>query len=84
MSGLPAGGAKGYHSSDPSWRETLAAEWGLDFVSARHGEVLVISTEKEIHYIHHGYLLQSVELRVPAGVEVAGERRELTGMVRRT
>jgi hypothetical protein len=79
VSGVPAGGAKGYHSPDPSWRETPAAEWGLDFVSAQHGEVLVISTKNEIHYIHHGYFLQSIVLRVPAGVEVVRERRELTG-----
>ena len=79
VSGVLAGGAKGYHSPDPSWRETPAAEWGLDFVSARHGEVLVISTKNEIHYIHHAYFLQSVVLRVPAGVEVVRQRRELTG-----
>lgn len=79
ISGLPAGGAKGYHSRDPNWRETPAAEWGLDFVSALHGEVLVISTKNEVHYIHHGYFLESVALRVPAGVEVVREPRKLTG-----
>ena len=31
VSGLPLGGAKGYHSPDPNWRETPASEWGLDF-----------------------------------------------------
>jgi hypothetical protein len=79
VSGLPAGGAEGYHSPDPNWRETPAAEWGLDFVSARHGEVLVISTKNEIHHIHYGYFLKSVALRVPPGVEVVPEPRELTG-----
>ncbi len=79
ISGLPAGGAKGYHSPDPNWRETPAAEWGLDFVSARHGDVVVISTKNEIHYIHHSYFLQSVALRVPGGVEVVREPRKLTG-----
>jgi len=79
VSGLPAGGAKGYHSTDPFWREIPAAEWGLDFVSARHGDVLVISTKNEIHYIHHGYFLESVEQLVPAGVDVMREPRKLTG-----
>jgi hypothetical protein len=79
VSGAPVGGARGYHSPDPNWRETPAAEWGLDFVSARYGEVLVISTKNEIRYIHHGYVLESVTLTVPAGVEVVRERRELNG-----
>jgi hypothetical protein len=78
-SGVPAGGAAGYHSPNPLWRETPASQWGLDFVSARHGEVLVISTKNEIHYIHHGYFLKSVALRVPAGVEVVRQPRKLTG-----
>ena len=79
VSGVPAGGAKGYHSPDPNWRETPATEWGLSFESARYGEVLVISTNNEIQYIHHGYFLQSVVLRVPAGVAVVRERREMSG-----
>jgi hypothetical protein len=79
VSGLPTGGAKGYHSPDPTWRETPAAKWGLDFVFARHGQAVVISTKNEIHYIHHGYFLQSIVLRVPAGVEVVRERRTLSG-----
>jgi hypothetical protein len=79
VSGAPTGGAKGYHAPDPNWRETPAAAWGLDFASARHGNVLVISTKNEIHYIHHGYFLRLIVLRVPAGVEVVRQRRELTG-----
>jgi hypothetical protein len=79
VSGVPAGGARGYHPPDPNWRETPPAEWGLDFVSARHGDVLVISTRGEISYIHHHYALRSLVLRVPAGVEVVREQRELTG-----
>ena len=51
VSGLPMGGAKGYHSPDPNWRETPASEWGLDFVTARFGEVLVISTRNEMRHI---------------------------------
>jgi hypothetical protein len=79
ISGLPAGDAKGYHSPDPNWRETPAAEYGLDFVSAQFGDVLVISTKNEILYIHHHYFLESVALRVPADIEVVRERRKLTG-----
>jgi hypothetical protein len=79
VSGLPTGGASGYHSPDFWWRETPAAEWGLGFTSARHGDVLVISTENEIHYIHHLYFLKSVSLRVPVGVEVVREPRQWTG-----
>jgi hypothetical protein len=79
VSGFAAGGAEGYHSPNPFWRETPAAQWGLDFVSARHGKVLVISTKNEIEYIHHHYVLESVTLRVPAGIEVVCERRDLTG-----
>ena len=56
VSGVPEGGARGYHSPDPGWRETPAGEWGLDFVAARHGNVLVISTKNEIHYLHHRML----------------------------
>lgn len=77
--GVSVGGAQGYHSPDFFWRETPASEWGLDFVSARHGDVLVISTKNEIHYIHHLYLLQSVVLTVPAGVEVVRQAKKLTG-----
>jgi hypothetical protein len=79
ISGLPEGGAKGYHTADPNWRETPAAEWGLDFVSARHGNLLVVSTKNEILYIHHCYFLKSVVLRIPPDVEVVRVQRNLTG-----
>lgn len=79
VSGTPTGGAKGYHSTNPFWRETPAEEWGLDFVSARRGDFLLISTKNEIHYIHHGYFLKSLTIRVPTGVEVVREQRQLTG-----
>lgn len=52
---------------------------GLDFVSARYGDVLVISTKSEISYIHHYYVLESVALRVPANVEIVREPRKLSG-----
>jgi hypothetical protein len=79
ISGQPAGGARGYHPSDPNWKETPPGDWGLDFVSARYGSVLVISTRSEIHYIHHRYAFNNVKIRVLSGVEVVRERRELTG-----
>ena len=79
ISGIPTCGAKGYHSPDPNWRETPASEWGLNFVAARHGNILVISSKSEILYIHHHYVLQSVKLRIPTEVDVVRVPRELTG-----
>jgi hypothetical protein len=79
VSGLPIGGAPGYRSPDPNWRETPSSEWGLDFVSARFGPVLVISTKNEMRFIHHGYSLTGLALRVPASVEIVREPRQLSG-----
>jgi hypothetical protein len=78
MAGTPTGGAPGYHPSDPKWRETPAAEWGLDFVSERHGGVLIVSTRNEVRYLHHHYAFEALTVRVPIGVGVVTERRELT------
>ncbi len=79
VSGIPAGGAKGYHSPDPNWRETPAAEWGLDFVSSRRGPLLIVSTKNEMRHIHHQYVFERVTVRVPPGVEVVRQARTLTG-----
>ena len=79
VAGTARGGARGYHAPDPSWRETPASRWGLDFVSKQYGSVLVVSTKNEIHYIHHSYYFDSLEIAVPAGVEVKRSNRELTG-----
>jgi hypothetical protein len=79
VSGTPSGGAKGYHSSDPNWRETPAASWGLDFVSRRFGSTLVISTSNEIRYIHHRYTLEQIRVQLPAPVRLVRETRKLTG-----
>lgn len=79
ISGIPTGGAKGYHSPDPKWRETPAAERGLDFVSVQRGPVLVVSTKNEMRYIHHHYAFASLAVRVPPGVVVVKEPRTLTG-----
>src|SRR5215471_13609416 len=68
ISGKCEGGAKGYHSPDANWRETPAANWGLDFVSKQFGSTLVISSENEIGYIHHHYTLAQIHLGLPKGV----------------
>jgi hypothetical protein len=79
VTGIPTGGAAGYHPSDPTWRETPAAQWGLDFVSVQRGPMLVVSTKNEMHYIHHHYAFASVTVRVPPGIDVVKEPRTLTG-----
>lgn len=79
VSGLPVGGAEGYHSPAPFWRPTPAKDWGLDFVSKRYGDKLVISTTHEILYIHHHYALKDLNIRVPDGIQVIKEERNLNG-----
>ena len=79
VSGVPAGGAGGYHPADPTWRETPAVKWGLDFVTQRYDATLVISTTREIHYIHHFYVLKDIQIRVPHGIRVVREKRMLSG-----
>jgi hypothetical protein len=79
ISGVPSGGVKGYFPSDPNWKETPASKWGLAFVAQRFGAVLVISSKNEIGYIHHHYTLESVRVRVPIGVKVVREPRQLNG-----
>ena len=74
-----SGGAAGYHSPDPNWKETPASGWGLAFVSQRFGPVLVISSKNEIQYIHHRYSLTEIKIQVPAGVAVVTEKREPSG-----
>ena len=79
VSGKMRGGAPGYRSTDPKWRETPATEWGLDFVGQQFGDVLVLSTKNEIAFIHHSYGLHSLVVSVPASVQVVPVVRELTG-----
>jgi hypothetical protein len=79
VSGSASGGAKGYHPMNPFWRETPAEDWGLDFVSERHGDILVISSKNEVRYIHHFYALRDLRIRIPPGIEVICQERELTG-----
>jgi len=73
------GGASGYHSADPNWRETPASEWGLDFVARTSGSTLIISSKNEIGYIHHHYTLEQIHLTLPKGVRLVRETRKLTG-----
>jgi hypothetical protein len=79
VSGLPAGGARGYHSGSWWWRETPARSWGLDFVARQFGSVLVISTQNEISFMHHQYHLDAIALGVPEGVLVRRVPRQLSG-----
>jgi len=60
--GRPRGGTKGYHPSDPNWKETKPEDWGLKFVSRTFGDVLVVSSLNEIGYIHHQYLIEEIEI----------------------
>jgi hypothetical protein len=78
-SGIPQGGTAGYHPADPNWRETPASQWGLGFQAATFGPTMVISTSKELSYIHHHYYLDQIRLTVPEGVRVIKENRTLTG-----
>lgn len=79
IKGLPAGGARGYHPIDRNWRETPPSKWGFEFAYKRYGDLLVISTRRESHYIHHHYVLTHLELSVPQGVEVVREKMTLNG-----
>ena len=79
VTGRPAGDARGYHPADPDWRETPAAQWGLDFAARSYGPTLVISSASEIRYIHHDYHIEDIEIEVPPGIAVIREKRELTG-----
>ena len=79
VSGTPKGGAQGYHPSEPKWKETTAADWGLGFVGKRFGTNLVISSKNEIQYIHHHYVLDDVVLTLPEGVDFKLIPRVLSG-----
>lgn len=79
LSGIPTGGAQGYHSPEPGWRETPPERWPFGFAAQRHGAVLVVSTKGEIHHIHHHYVLSDLRMRVPAGVAIVRQSRVLSG-----
>jgi hypothetical protein len=79
ISGSPFGGAPGYHPADPTWRESPAAQWGLDFETKRYGTTLVISTVNEISYIHHQYRLETLQIDVPEAVRFIRKVRQLDG-----
>ena len=79
VEGKLIGGAKGYHPSDPTWKETPPEKWGLNFVSKRFGKTLVVSTVNEIQFIHHRYVLDGLIITVPDNVRVRLLPRELDG-----
>jgi hypothetical protein len=79
ISGVPSGGAKGYHSPDPNWKETPASDWGMKFVGQRFGSTLVISSMNETRYIHHRYTIQDIVVELPQGIELKKENRQLSG-----
>ena len=79
VSGQATGGAEGYHPADPRWRETTAADWGLDFAAKRSGSTLVISTKNEIGYIHHHYVIAAIGVRLPPSIELIKQMRVLSG-----
>ena len=79
ISGVPDGGAKGYHPSDPNWKETPANKWGLKFAAKRFGEVLVVSSVGEIWYIHHYYYIRDLTINLPSQITLVKQTRELNG-----
>ena len=79
VTAVPEGGAAGYHSPEPDWKETPASDSGLGFVGRQWGRRLVISSKSEIRFIHHSYFLKAIEVRVPVGVKVLLEAREVSG-----
>jgi hypothetical protein len=79
VAGRAEGGAQGYHSPDPNWKETPASQWGMKFVAKRFGSVLVVSSENEIGYIHHQYAIDAVTVTLPKGARLVRETRALTG-----
>ncbi len=84
FTGRATGGAEGYHPADPKWRETPAAEWGLDFVASRFGATLVISSKNEIGYIHHHYVIADIVLQLPPSVELVRQARTCRAAASRT
>ena len=79
VSATPTGGAAGYHPTDPSWRETKAADWGMSFVSKRFGDTLIISTKNEMSHMHHYYAFAAIRITVPPKTKVLLEPRQLSG-----
>jgi len=77
--GIPSGGAEGYHSPDPDWKETYAEDWGLDFKAKRYDSTLVISTYNEIMYIHHYYYLKNILITAPENIKIKKVKRILNG-----
>ncbi|MEK8034925.1 hypothetical protein AACH06_29265 [Ideonella sp. DXS29W] len=79
VSGNVAGGAAGYHSPDPNWKETPASQWGMKFVAKQFGPVLVVSSQSEVGYIHHQYTVENITVQLPRGIQLVLEQRVLSG-----
>ncbi len=79
LCGIFRGGARGYHSPTLGWKETPASGWGLDFESKKYERTLVISTVREIEYIHHYYYLGDLTASIPSGVTIQLVPRKLNG-----
>ena len=77
--GTPSGGVEGYHSPDPSWKETDPEEWGLDFKAKKYDKTLVISTFNELMYIHHYYYLDNLVIIAPKNIKIEKIKRILKG-----
>ena len=84
LSGSPPHGAAGYHSSDPKWRETPAADRASFRVGAARPDAS--SSRRRTICIHprRHYAFASVSrVHVPPGVEVVKEPRTLSATARR-
>lgn len=79
VAGRVEGGAQGYHSPDPNWKETPASQWGMKFVAKRFGPVLVVSSLNEMGYIHHQYAIEAITVTLPKDAQLVRETRTLTG-----
>jgi hypothetical protein len=79
IEGTPSGGAKGYHSADPNWRETPPSQWGLD--SSPSVSAILWSSQRAMKLAScittTGYA--DLGVSAPTGVKVVLEDRTLTG-----
>jgi hypothetical protein len=77
--GTPAGGPRGYRSSDPRMWGTPSSNWGLDFAARQFGSTLMISTRNEVSTTHHRYRLEQLQIILPSlNVKLVREGRRLT------
>jgi hypothetical protein len=79
ISAKPTGGAVGYHSPDPNWKPTPAADWGMKFVASNLGSRLIVSSFNEISYIHDQYRFSDIRISAPPQLRVKLVNRQLSG-----